>query len=126
VAVHNKFQELYHTEMVRLRLEADRLSRIQEDSARLLPPLESHRALTELGATTVHMQQLLQEVKKDVADRVIVDRDARISVEEEGVPLRTLAESCEEALRHTSELVTSLHNAFLRAEAKTGALQPHP
>lgn len=119
VAVHNKFQELYHTEMVRLRLEADRLNRIQQDSSRLLPPLESQRALTELGGMTVQMQQLLQEVKKDIADRVIVDRDARISVEEEGVPLRSLVASCEEALRQTSDLVKSLHNAFQKADLKT-------
>lgn len=120
VAVHNKFQELYSTEMVRLRLEAERLDRIQQDSARILPPLESQRALTELGAMTMRMQQLLQEVKKDVADRVIVDRDARVTVEEEGVPLRTLVDSCEEALRQTSDLVKSLHNAFLKAETKGG------
>jgi hypothetical protein len=121
VAVHNKFQELYHTEMLRLRLEGDRLSRLQEDTALLLPALESHHALTELGAMTLQMQKLLQEVKKDVADIVIVDRDARISVEEAGVPLRTLVESCEEALRHASDLVKSLHNAFRKADAKTGA-----
>jgi hypothetical protein len=120
VAVHNKFQELYHTEMVRLRLEADRLTRLQQDTSRLLPPLQSQRALSELGGMVLHMQQLLQEVKKDVADRVIVDRDARVSVEEEGVPLRTLVLSCEDALRQTSELVKSLHNAFVKAEMRSG------
>ncbi len=72
---------------------------------------------------TMRMQQLLQEVKKDIADRVIVDRAARVSVEEEGVPLRTLVASCEEALRHTSDLVSSLHTAFLKAEAKGGGRQ---
>jgi hypothetical protein len=118
VSVHNKFQELYHSEMVRLQLEADRLARIQQDVSRLLPALDSHRALSELGAMTVQMQQLLQEVKKDVAERLIVDRDVRISVEEEGVPLRTLVDSCEEALRNTSEIVKSLHSAFQKAELR--------
>jgi hypothetical protein len=119
VAVHNKFQELYHTEMVRLQLEAERLTRIQQDVNRLLPALDSYRALSELGAMTVHMQQLLQEVKKDIAERVIVDRDVRASVEEEGVPLKTLVESCEEALKQTSEFVKSLHGALQRADSKS-------
>ncbi len=118
VAVHNKFQELYHTEMVRLQLEAERLSRIQEDAGRLLPGLNSHRALSELAAMTVTMQQLLQEVKKDVAERVIVDRNVRVSVEERGVPLRTMVESCEDALRQTAELVKALHEAYQKAEAR--------
>jgi hypothetical protein len=121
VCVHNKFQELYHTEMVRLKFEADRLSRIQQDVGRLLPALDSHRALSELGAMTVHMQQLIQEVKKDIAERVIVDRDVRISVEEEGVPLRTLVDSCEDALKQTSDLVKSLHGAFQKADLRNGA-----
>ncbi len=119
VSVHNKFQELYHTEMVKLQLEADRLTRIQQDVNRLLPALDSHRALSELGSMTVHMQQLLQEVKKDVAERVIVDRDVRASVEEEGVPLKTLADSCEEALRQTSDIVKLLYSALTRADAKS-------
>jgi hypothetical protein len=118
VAVHNKFQELYHSEMVRLQLEADRLTRIQQDVNRLLPALDSHRALSELGSMAVHMQQLLGEVKKDIAERVIVDREVRVSVEEEGVPLRTLVDSCEEALRQTSEIVRSLHGALQKADAK--------
>lgn len=120
VAVHNKFQELYHTEMVRLQLEAERLTRIQQDVNRLLPALDSHRALSELGSMTVHMQQLLGEVKRDIAERVIVDRDVRTSVEEEGVPLKTLVDSCEDALRQTSDIVKSLHSALQRAdEAKS-------
>lgn len=119
VAVHNKFQELYHSEMVRLQLEADRLTRIQQDVNRLLPALDSHRALSELGSMTVHMQQILQEVKKDIAERVIVDRDVRISVEEEGVPLKTLVDSCEDALRQTSDIVKSLHGALQRADERT-------
>jgi hypothetical protein len=121
VAVHNTFQELFHSEMVRLQLEADRLTRIQQDVNRLLPALDSHRALSELGAMTVHMQQLLQEVKKDIAERVIVDRDVRASVEEEGVPLRTLVDSCEDALRQTSDIVKSLHSALQRADEAKGA-----
>lgn len=120
VAVHNKFQELYHSEMVRLQLEAERLTRIQQDVNRLLPALDSHRALSELGSMTVHMQQLLQEVKRDIAERVIVDRDVRASVEEEGVPLRTLVDSCEEALRQTSDIVKSLHSALQRADDLKG------
>jgi hypothetical protein len=119
VAVHNKFQELYHTEMVRLQLEADRLTRIQQDVNRLLPALDSHRALSELGSMAVHMQQLLGEVKRDIAERVIVDRDVRISVEEEGVPLKTLVDSCEEALRQTSDIVKSLHGALQKADTKS-------
>ncbi len=119
VAVHNKFQELYHTEMVRLQLEADRLTRIQQDVNRLLPALDSHRALSELGSMSVHMQQLLQEVKKDIAERVIVDRDVRASVEEEGVPLKSLVDTCEEALRQTSDIVRSLHGALQKADART-------
>jgi hypothetical protein len=120
VAVHNKFQELYHTEMVRLQLEAERLTRIQQDVHKLLPALDSHRALSELGSMTVHMQQILQDVKKDIAERVIVDRNVRASVEEEGVPLRSLVESCEEALRQTSDIVKSLHGALQRADARSG------
>jgi hypothetical protein len=120
VAVHNKFQELYHTEMVRLHLEADRLTRIQQDVHKLLPALDSHRALSELGSMTVHMQQILQEVKKDIAERVIVDRNVRASVEEEGVPLRSLVESCEEALKQTSDIVRSLHGAIQKADARSG------
>jgi hypothetical protein len=121
VAVHNKFQELYHTEMVRLQLEADRLTRIQQDVNRLLPALDSHRALSELGSMSVHMQQLLGEVKKDIAERVIVDRDVRTTVEEEGVPLRTLVDTCEEALRQTSDIVKSLHSALQKADDAKGS-----
>lgn len=123
VAVHNKFQELYHTETVRLQLEADRLTRMQEDVSRLLPALDSHRALSELGAMTVQMQQLLQEVKKDIADRLIVNREIRMSVEEEGIPLRTLVATCEEALRNTAEIVRSLHAAFQKAELRNSTRQ---
>jgi hypothetical protein len=119
VAVHNKFQELYHTEIVRLQLEAERLTRIQQDVNRLLPALDSHRALSELGSMSVHMQQLLQEVKKDIAERVILDRDVRATVEDEGVPLKTLVDSCEDALRQTSDLVKSLHSALQKADTKS-------
>jgi hypothetical protein len=121
VAVHNKFQELYHTEMVRLQLEAERLTRIQQDVNRLLPALDSHRALAELGSMTIHMQQLLQEVKKDIAERVIVDRDVRVSVEEDGVPLRSLVDTCEDALRQTADIVKCLHGALQKADARTSA-----
>lgn len=118
VAVHNKFQELYHTEMIRLQLEAERLTRVQQDVSRLLPALDSHRALSELGAMGLQMQQILQEVKKDIAERLVLDRDVRISVEAEGVPLKTLVDSCEEALRQTADLVKQLHNAFSKAEMR--------
>ena len=118
VTVHNKFQELYHTEMVRLQLETDRISRIQQDVNRLLPALDSHRALSELGSMSVQMQAILQEVKKDIAERVIVDREVRISVEEEGFPLKSLIETAEEALRQTSDIVKTLHSALTKADLK--------
>ncbi|HQR39229.1 MAG TPA: hypothetical protein PLF26_12615 [Blastocatellia bacterium] len=118
VLVHNKFQELYHTEMIKLQLEADRLNRLQLDVSRLLPALDSHRALSELNSMTVQMQQILQEVKKDIAERVIVDRDIRISVEEDGVPLKSLVDSCEDALRNTSDIVRRLYHAFQKADLK--------
>ena len=125
VLVHNKFQELYHTEMVKLHLEADRLTRLQLDVKRLLPALDSHRALSELNSMTVQMQQILQEVKKDIAERVIVDRDVRVSVEEDGVPLKSLVDSCEEALRNTSDIVRRLYHALQKADLK-GSLPEEP
>jgi cell fate (sporulation/competence/biofilm development) regulator YlbF (YheA/YmcA/DUF963 family) len=116
VAVHNKFQELYQTEMLRLQLESERIARLQEDVGRLLPSLDGHHALSELATMAMRMQQILQEVKKEIAEHVIVDRNLRVTVEKESVPLRTLVDSCEEALRQTSDIVKSLHGAYQKAE----------
>lgn len=122
VAVHNKFQELYHSEQARLRMETARMLHSLQVTGKQPRTKDTDNPMGQmvgqLGGLTVQMQQFIQELKKSLNDQILQNRATRASIEAEGSSLIVLISSLEESLRRSRELLTKLQELYARTDSK--------
>lgn len=125
IAVHNKFQELYYSEQARLRIETARMVSTLQTTNKLSPIKElQNPRLNQFNSLVIQMQQVLQELKRELAEQIVQDRAARASIEAQGASISSLIASVEDSLKRSRDLslkVQEVYNLALKEEPKTSS-----
>ncbi|MBL8151672.1 MAG: hypothetical protein JNN15_17230, partial [Blastocatellia bacterium] len=119
VAIHNKLQHLYYAEQARLRMETARMLRSHSGSLEVIKlDNPAHPYVSQCNDLTLQMQQLLQDVKRNLAEQIMQDREVRASFEAEGGSISQLITSLEDCLKRSRDLLKKLQDVYTRLGEK--------
>jgi hypothetical protein len=78
----------------------------------------AHPYVSQCSDLTLQMQQLLQDVRRNLAEQIMQDREVRASFEAEGGSISQLITSLEDCLKRSRDLLKKLQDVYTRLGEK--------